>query len=206
MRLLLIIAILLLAGAFAALQLFFGVFAALSYEAPVAKVSVAAVGDMEGRLMDDRFVLGVEFANGLYNEYYVAGDYFLMEAEVVTLKEWAAILGGAPRVMLTRLSGQFDDEFVSSPRLCSEEGAFYDSAPCISQYSLRDDQYVLQFKGPDSLVARFGDWFLKTAPAERMKFRSGAGADLSDGAVIWICMTEDALVARDARAGCADDN
>lgn len=195
------------------MQSYMSAFVALDSEAPIAKIAITQAQNGAGgeTPRHQRYFLVTEFANGKSESYKVAGDYFLMEGEVVTLKGWAAALGGGEaKARLTRLEGRYNSIFENPPPLCFKDGdkastKFWDAVePCISQYDLSDQQYKAMFKGRDDLVAKFGAHMLKLSNSERnrLPFRSGAGTDLVGASTVWICMTEDALVVRRPEEGC----
>lgn len=208
---LLLIVLLAAAGAYYfGFKPFMSSFAALDSEAPIAKINVtqAQNGDAPRH---QRYFLVAEYANGATGSYEVAGDYFLLEAEVVTLKGWAAALGGGEaRARLTRLEGRYNQAFESAVQLCHKDGdqpsrKYWDAAePCLSQYDIKDGHYKAAFKGSEGLIPQIGEYVLKTSNSERnrLPFRSGAGVDLVNASSIWICLTEDALVVRRPDEGC----
>ena len=207
----LVIALLLAAGAyFVGFKPFMSAFTALDSEAPIVKINVtqAQNGDSPRH---QRYFLVAEFANGTTGSYEVAGDYFLLEAEVVTLKGWAAALGGGEaRARLTRLEGRYNQAFESAVQLCLKDGdqpsrKYWDAAdPCLTQYDLKDSHYKAMFKGAEGMIPKIGEQMLQLSKSERnrLPFRSGAGVDLVNASSVWICLTEDALVVRRPEEGC----
>lgn len=208
---LLLVVLLAAAGAyFFGFKPFMNTFTALDSEAPLAKINVtqAQNGDTPRH---QRYFLVAEYANGTTGSYEVAGDYFLLEAEVVTLKGWAAALGGGEaRARLTRLEGRYNQAFESAVQLCLKDGdqpsrKFWDASdPCLTQYDLKDATYKAVFKGTEGLIPKIGEYVLKTSKSERnrLPFRSGAGVDLVNASSVLICLTEDALVVRRPEEGC----
>lgn len=208
---LLLVALLAAAGAYYfGFKPFMQTFTALDSEAPIAKINItqAQNGDAPRH---QRYFLVAEYANGTTGSYEVAGDYFLLEAEVVTLKGWAAALGGGEaQARLTRLEGRYNQVFESAVELCLKDGdqpsrKYWDAAdPCLTQYDIKDAHYKAVFKGAEGLIPTIGEFVLKTSQSERnrLPFRSGAGVDLVNAASAWICLTEDALVVRTPDEGC----
>jgi hypothetical protein len=208
---LLLIVLLAAAGAYYfGFKPFMNTFTALDSEAPIAKVNItqAQNGDAPRH---QRYFLVAEYANGTTGSYEVAGDYFLLEAEVVTLKGWAAALGGGEaRARLTRLEGRFNQAFETAVQLCLKDGdqpsrKYWDAAePCLTQYDIKDAHYKAAFKGTEGLIPKIGEYVLNVSKSERnrLPFRSGAGVDLVNAASVWICLTEDALVVRRPDEGC----
>lgn len=211
---LLLILMLLAGGAgWIGMQSYMSAFTALDSEAPIAKIAItqAQNGAQSGTPRHQRYYLVVQYANGTEGTYKIAGDYFMLEGEVVTLKGWAAALGGGTaRARLTRLEGRYNQIFESAPQLCFKDGdkestKFWDgSEPCISQYNLENQQYKTQFKGREDLIGKFGERILNLSKSARTRlpFRSGAGSDLVGASNLLICMTEDALVVRRPDEGC----
>lgn len=189
---------------------FMNTFIALDSEAPIVKINItqAQNGDAPRH---QRYFLVAEFANGTTGSYEVAGDYFLLEAEVVSLKGWAAALGGGQaQARLTRLEGRYNQLFESAVQLCLKDGdqpsrKYWDASdPCLTQYQLKDAHYKAAFKGTEGLIPQIGEYVLKVSKSERnrLPFRSGAGIDLVNAASAWVCLTEDALVVRRPDEGC----
>lgn len=179
----------------ASVWLYFGSFAALTAEAPVAKVAIS-------QKAPERFVLDVHFHNGMSESYEVAGDYFLMQAEVVTLQNWATIMGAEPKIRLVRLNGNYWEVQTGTIIDCAEDGNFAKPGRCYSDHDLSGDQYQVTLGWARTSLGKLGSWVLDFTGAERTRFVSAAGVQMADGVEVWVCMTEDALVIRDAGPGC----
>ena len=195
MRLILLFAIAAAGAAFVLLQFWLGSYTALTQEAPLARIEMTTLGPQ-------RHELDVHFQSGARETFRMAGDYFMMEAEVLTLKNWATVMGEAPRARLTKLRGQYHQILEGAVSECPEGEAFaVTSLPCRTDYDVSDAQYAVEIAPVETLVAKLGAWFSASAGAERKPFYSAAGVDMAAG-VVWICMTEDALVARPGDFGC----
>lgn len=210
---LLLLIVVLVVGAVAGyvgVKSYFSAFEALDSEAPIASITMTQVR-ADGELRHQRYDLGVEYANGVKGSYQIAGDFFRMEAEVITPKGWAATLaGGEARARMKRLEGGYNQLFETAPPLCFKDGTtpstkFWEATePCIAQYDLKDAQYKAIIKGQDGLIAKLGEQMLTMTKSSRdhLPFRSGAGVDLVDGGKVLVCLTEDALVVRTPEEGC----
>lgn len=211
--LLLIMALLVGGAGYVGLNAYMSAFTALDSEGPIANIAITQAQNGAGGATPrhQRYFLVVQYANGTKGSYKIAGDYFMLQGEVVTLKGWAAALGGGEaRARLTRIQGEYNQIFETSPPLCFKDGAAestknWDAAePCLSQYDVSNQQYKTRFKGREGLIADLGERVLKLSKSERnrLPFRSGAGADLVGATNLLICMTEDALVVRRPEEGC----
>lgn len=196
MRLIIIFLILIAGGVYLALQLFFSAYAAFTNEAPVARIQIEQVSER-------RYMLSVEYESGAKVVYPIAGDRFLLNGEVITMKNWARFFGGTEEVRLLSLDGRYYPRIPGDLRDCLESDNFSKPEPCRTEHDIDADQIPVDIAPVRTLAAMVGRAFLGVASAKREPFDSAAGGKLEPG-VVWICMTEDALVARygDER-GCA---
>lgn len=194
-RFLFVIFLLLVGAVAGATWLFLGSFRAFTGEAPVAEIHLSEIAPQ-------RFAADIAFHNGASATYALAGDYFLVEAEVITFDNWATMLGEAPRVRLTKLAGNYFQIIEGAVYPCDTGGRFDLAEPCRTVYDLSDAQYAIEADWVPNLMQRFGQMFMDVTKADRTPFFSGAGITMTDGAHVWVCMTEDALVIRDGTDGC----
>lgn len=195
MRFILLLAIAAAIAAFVLFQLYLGSYTALTQESPLARIEMRELGPQ-------RHELDVHFQSGAKATFPMAGDYFMMEAEVITLKNWATVMGEEPRARLTKLRGQYHQILEGAVSECATGAEFAASnLPCRTDYDISDDQYTVEAEQVQTLLAKIGDFLVNRSGAEREPFYSAAGVNLAPG-VVWICMTEDALVARPGDFGC----
>jgi hypothetical protein len=142
----------------------------LSYERPVAEVTIE-------RLASNTYIANVKTPDGQVGRYDLRGDAWQMDARVLKWKPWANIVGLDAQYRLDRISGRYND--ISAER--SQE---------------RTVHQLSENPGLDiwTLVQTYG----AQARAVDAIYGSGTFVPLADGAVYEVSITQDALVARPA--------
>jgi hypothetical protein len=140
----------------------------LSYEQPVAEVTLRQTGPQA-------FVATVRQADLTAKEYEVLGEEWQLDARVLKWKPWANVLGLDASYRLERMSGRYHD--VAAER----------SAP-------RSVHQLAENPGLDlwELAQTYG----KTVPVVDTLYGSGTYMPMADGASYQVTMSQSGLVAR----------
>lgn len=144
----------------------------LSYERPVAEISLRQTGDQA-------FIATVRLPKGEPQDYPLAGDQWQMDARVLKWKPWANVIGFDAMYRLDRLSGRY--------------AAIEDEREAV-----RTVHAMAQDPGLDlwTLAQQYGRY----APLVDASYGSGTYLPMADGAVYEVSITQSGLVARPANA------
>jgi len=142
----------------------------LSYEQPVAEVTLRQTGP-------EHFVATVRGADLAAKEYDILGDEFQMDARVLKWRPWANVLGLDASYRLERLSGRYKD--VTAERSAARSVHQLAENPGLDLWTLAHD---------------YGE----KVPVVDTIYGSGTYVPMADGASYQISMSQTGLLARPA--------
>ena len=149
----------------------------LTYEQLAARVTLQETGPMSYTAIVERADENEQL--GPREEFALTGQSFRMEADVVTFKPWANVLGMDAMYRFDRIQGRYDDERteIASPP---------------TPWSMRAEEGIDLFRLP----------FGSANPLQRVdaEFLNGVAVPMADGAVYEIQMSQRGLIPRPVNA------
>lgn len=144
----------------------------LSYEQPVAEITLRQTGPQA-------FVATVRQADLSAKEYEILGDQWQLDARVLKWKPWANVVGLDASYRLERLSGRYAD--VAAERTAPRSVHQLAANPGLDLWALAQE-------------------YGKTVPVVDTLYGSGAYMPMADGASYQVTMSQSGLVARPSNA------